>query len=169
MAKEIELVDLVDANGVIKKQRVLRGEADLYPDLHLQIAIAVIFNKSGDILVQKRAMIKNSEPGKIDHVCGSLKTGETPEETAKREAMEETGIDPNEIRVIDQGLNNYNRYRYLLVGKTDCLPGQPDPNEVEWVDFISLDELKEKAISGEFEFVGEFFEDTEIAVSKLDK
>lgn len=169
MGKEIELTDLVDVNGVIEKQGIPRNEIDLYPDLHLQIAIAVIFNKSGEILVQKRAMIKSSEPGKIDHVCGSVMSGETPEEAAIRESKEETGISPNNVRVVDKGLNKYNRYRYLLIGESDSLPGKLDLNEVEWVRSISPGELREKEASGEFVFVGEFFEDTEIAIRNFKK
>ena len=169
MGKEIELTDLVDANGIIKKQGIPRNEIDSYPDLHLQIAIAVIFNKSGEILVQKRAIAKSSEAGKIDHVCGSVISGETPEEAAIRESKEETGIDPNNVKVVDKGLNKYNRYRYLLVGESDSQPGQFDLNEVEWVKFIPLEELEKKEASGEFEFVGEFFEDTEIAIQSLRK
>jgi 8-oxo-dGTP pyrophosphatase MutT (NUDIX family) len=114
-------------------------------------------------------MTKSSEKGKIDHVCGSVISGETPEEAAIRESKEETGIDPNNVRIVDKGLNKYNRYRYLLVGKTDCLPGKFDPNEVEWVKFISLEKLRKDETSGEFKFVGEFFEDTEIAIRNFRK
>lgn len=168
MNKEIELTDLVDVNGVVKKQKIPRDEIDLYSDLHLQIVIAVIFNKLGNILVQKRAMTKGSEPGKIDHVCGSIISGETPEEAARRESKEETGIIPKKVRILNRGLNKYNRYRYLSVGKSDETPKKLDSNEVEWVEFISLEELQKKESSGEFKFVEEFFEDINIAISNLD-
>jgi len=164
MNKEVELVDLVDTSGKIQKRGVPRSEADLYPDLHLQIVIGVIVDTEGRILVHQRAKTKKVNPGDIDHVCGGVMSGETPEEAAARETMEETGVKPGNLRVITQGINKYNRFRYLLAGESNDTPGLTDPAEVEWVRFISLDELREKQHSGEFTFVDEFFEDTELSI-----
>lgn len=163
--KEVELIDLVDSSGKIVQYGVPRSEADLYPDLHVQIVIGVIFDKEGRILVQKRAQTKKVDPGSIDHVCGVIKSGETPEKAAVREAGEETGIEPCDIKIIRQEVNTYNRYRTLFVGESDDEPEQGDPKEVEWVCFIHPDELRDKFDSGEFTFVDEFFEDMEFALA----
>lgn len=168
MNKEVELIDLVDASGHIQKQGIPRSDLDLYPNLHLQIVILVIFDiESGGILVQKRAQTKKTNPGYIDHVCGGITSGETPEEAAVRESIEETGIHPFNLMEVTKGINKYNRYRYLLVGESDSKPGQINPSEVEWVRFVTLGELKEKELSGEFIFVEEFFEETELAKDLL--
>ncbi len=161
--KEIERVDLVDSSGAIQKNGVLRSDVGLYPDLHLQIVIGVIFDKEGRILVHRRAQTKEVNPGDIDHVCGGVKSGEKPEEALVREADEETATKPQNLRIILQGVNTYSRYRYLFVGEFDGEPEQGDPTEVEWVRFIDPDELREKLNTGEFTFVDEFFEDTEMA------
>jgi 8-oxo-dGTP pyrophosphatase MutT (NUDIX family) len=165
MYKEVELVDLVDVSGNIKIRGVPRFETGLYPNLHLQIVIAVVFDKEGRILVHQRAKTKKINPGDIDHVCGGVISGETPEMAARREADEETGIKPKNLKVITQGINIYNRFRYLLVGESNDTPKQ-DSVEAEWAGFISLDELREKQRSG-VTFVDEFFEDTELAIRGL--
>jgi hypothetical protein len=54
----------------------------------------------------------------------------------------------------------------LEISETSPNPaGEVNPAEVEWVRFIHPDELKTKLNSGEFTFVDEFFEDTELAIS----
>ncbi|MBI2484456.1 NUDIX domain-containing protein [Candidatus Uhrbacteria bacterium] len=78
--------------------------------------IGVIFDKEGRVLVHKRAQTKEVNPGDIDHVCGGVKSGEKPEEAIIRESDEETTIKPHNLRVVFQGVNAYNRYRYLFVG-----------------------------------------------------
>jgi len=169
MSKEIELVDLVDKDGVIQKQKVPRHEADNYPNLYLQIVVAIIFNKAGEIVVEKRALAKSSEPGKIDNICGGVRHAETPKKTVMREAKEEAGVDPSKIILVEQGLNKYNRYRYLFTGMYEGGLGQVDPNEIEWVKFMSPKELREKEVTGEYEFVGDFFEDMDTAIRALRK
>jgi len=168
MNKEVELVDLVDASGIIQKQRIPRSEVDSYPDLHLQIVIGVVLDKKGRMLVHKRAQTKRVNPGDIDHICGGVMSGETPEVAAAREAVEETGVKPLNLKIVSQGVNKYNRYRYLLLGESNDEPGGVDPAEVEWVRFIHPDELRMKLSSGELTFVDEFFEDTELAISKIE-
>lgn len=164
MNKEIELVDLVDDSGVIQKRKVPRTEIDSYPNLYLQIVIGVVLDKEGRMLVHKRSQTKRVNPGDIDHICGGVMSGETPEEAAEREAVEETGVKPLNLKIVAQGVNKYNRYRYLLRGESNDQPGEVNPAEVEWVRFIHPDELRSKHNSGELSFVDEFFEDTELAI-----
>lgn len=168
MNQKIELVDLVDSSGIIRKRGIPRSKIDSYPDLYMQIVIGVVFNKKGQILVHKRAQTKKINPGDIDHICGGIMAGETPEVAALRESLEETGIRPINLRIIAQGINKYKRYRYLLVGEAETEPGEVNPSEVEWVRFIHPGELKQKSNSGEFKFVDEFFEDTNLALTSKD-
>ncbi len=95
-------------------------------------------------------------------------SGETPEAAVTREALEETGVKPLNLKIVAQGLNKYNRYRYLLLGESDDEPRKVDSAEVKWARFIHPDELRKGLNSGELTFVDEFFEDTELALqSKL--
>ena len=164
MTNEIELVDLVDRSGVIKKQGVPRPEADGLPDLYLQIVVAIILNKNGDILTEKRSDSLEVDPKCIDTVCGAISSGETPEQAAKRESIEETGINPKNLKVVAKGVNKYGRFRILVVGESDEEPKQTDPTEVEWSKFIPMEELQKKYASGEYKFVGDFWEDLDTAL-----
>lgn len=169
MNKTVELVDLVDSSGQVKKRNVLRSEVSLYPDLYLQIVICIVFDRQGRVLVHKRAKTKKVNPGDIDHICGGVMSGETAIAAAEREAFEETGLKPKNLKVVTQGINKYNRYRYLLVGESNEDPDAKASAEVEWVRFIHPEELKAKHLSGEFTFVDEFFEDTALAIANDEK
>lgn len=164
----IELVDLVDSTGMIRERKVPRSSAISFPHLHLPIIIAVIVNPRGEILVQRRALHKKVNPGDVDHVCGGVMSGETPEEATIREALEETGISPIDIHIIEQRVNTYNRYRYLMLGRSSDPVKATDPKEVEWARFMQLDELRAKQSSGELTFVDDFFEDTQMALHVLE-
>ncbi len=158
-----EFVDLVDKEGRMQKTQVLRSEVSKYPNLHMQIVIAVILDNQQRILVHKRASTKKVDPGAVDHVCGGVQSGETPIEAAIRETTEETGLVPCNLKVVMQGLNSYGRYRYLLLGEAQGEPSV-DPKEAEWVRFISVEDLRNLFESKKEAFVHEFFKDTDLAI-----
>lgn len=153
-------MDLVNSDGIIMERAVSRDDADNYDGLYMQIVIAVIRNGAGDILVHERAGVKDVNPGYIDHVCGGVLSGELPKPAAAREALEEVGVTPNNLEIVRKGLNPYRRYCYLLSGESDELPpANLDAREVAWAGYFSVEELNAKNDSGEFTFVGGFFED----------
>jgi 8-oxo-dGTP pyrophosphatase MutT (NUDIX family) len=154
-----ESVDLVDDNGRIQMRGVPKDQAGRYGDLYMQIVIAVITDSNGKFLVHQRALTKKVDPGAIDHVCGGIQSDETPEAAAIRESIEETGVEPKNLQIIEQGLNSYGRYRYLVVGTGTTEPHVDNTRETIWTRYMSLDELRAKQASKEFTFVGEFFED----------
>lgn len=156
-----ELIDLVDANGNTVATGISRDDSAEYEGAHMQIVIAIIRNAAGDILVHKRSMQKQVNPGDIDHVCGGIYSGETPESAVEREAREEGGVSIANAKIIQAGVNEYNRYRYLITAEANDVPDPTflDPTEVEWAAFYSLEELEHKRDSGEFTFVDGFFED----------
>jgi len=159
-----EFVDLVDSAGDIKIKKILRSEINNYPGLYMQIIIGVVFNEKGEILVHKRALNKKVNPGDIDHVCGGMVSGESLEEAFVRESVEETGVKPVDIKIIDKGVNKYNRFRYLLAGRSNEKP--KTTKDAEWSAYIGFDILKVKRGLGEFNFVDEFFEETEKVIGK---
>lgn len=55
-----------------------------------------------DLLLTERAHHMRSHPGQVSFPGGSLDPGETPRETALREAQEETGLDPAGVEVFGE-------------------------------------------------------------------
>ena len=161
----IELLDLVDSNGKIIKTDVERGESMNLGGLHVQVAIVIIMNSAGNILVHRRSRNKKVNPGYIDHACGAIQSGESPETAGLREAEEEIGVTPKFLKLIKQGINEYNTYSYIFVGYSDETPKIVTPEEVDWVGILSPTELKELNSSDKEKFVVGFFEDLELALS----
>ena len=66
-----------------------------HPPEQCQLVVHVcLFNKQGEMLIQRRSMAKKSYPGRWDvSVGGGVLAGETAREAAVREAREELGIE----------------------------------------------------------------------------
>ncbi|QIA08354.1 NUDIX domain-containing protein [Draconibacterium halophilum] len=87
-----EWVPLVDEQGKVTGQaprsQVHNGSKLLHPVVHLHV-----LNKKGSILIQKRPVDKQIQPGKWDTaVGGHISAGETLEQALKKEAFEEIGL-----------------------------------------------------------------------------
>src|SRR5687768_6388214 len=130
-----EFVDLVDKDGEIRLRGVPRHEVPNHDDLHMQIAIVVAVDSLQRILVHRRGSTKKVDREKYDHICGGLMSGETPEQAALREGFEETGITLKNIRKVHSGINEYNRWRHLLIADAEGEPSIINPEEVDWVGY----------------------------------
>jgi len=87
-----EYLDIVTEENVIVT-RALRSECHGNPGLIHRAAHILVFNSRGQLLLQKRSMSKDIQPGKWDtSVGGHVASGETYEEAAFRELEEELGI-----------------------------------------------------------------------------
>jgi len=155
-----ELVDLVDEYGQVQVVGLPREEAcaNANPDLYVPIAVAVVFNGLGQVLVQQRAKTKKVDGGALDFVCGIVSSGEHPETTAARESFEETTVAPSNIQLIAEGINVYRRYRYLFVGQTDRegLTVATPNDEVEWAALMNPGLARLMVRGGRYKSVGDF-------------
>lgn len=89
MSEYFEIVD--DADQVIGM--ALRSECHGNPSLVHRVAHVLVFDHQGRLLLQKRSMNKDVQPGKWDtSVGGHLDPGETYEVAARREMFEELGV-----------------------------------------------------------------------------
>lgn len=160
MAKS-EYIDLVDGSGKVVHTNVARDDVAHYDGLHMQVVIAVVRNKNGEFLVHQRALSKKVNPGDMDHVCGAMTAGESPDAAAAREALEEGGVHISNAKIVHAGVSEYGRWRYLLTAMTGDEPNAAliDPTEVAHVGFYTLEFLRQKQASGELTFVDGFFED----------
>jgi isopentenyldiphosphate isomerase len=88
-----ETVDIVDERDRVIG-RASRGACHGNPSLMHRVVHILVFNPSGDILLQLRGMNKEIQPGKWDtSVGGHMASGEAYDEAARRELHEELCID----------------------------------------------------------------------------
>jgi isopentenyldiphosphate isomerase len=90
-----EIFEIVDEDGEVVGTAP-RSECHGDPALLHQVAHVLVFRSSGALILQKRSMQKDIQPGKWDtSVGGHLAPGETPASAAAREMLEELGIRSN--------------------------------------------------------------------------
>lgn len=88
-----EIFDVVDENDEVTGTAT-RAEVHAQRLVHRAVHVFV-FNKRGDLLLQKRSLLKDLCPGVWDSsVAGHLDSGESYEAAARRELGEEMGIFP---------------------------------------------------------------------------
>lgn len=100
-----EWFDLVDEEGKIIG-KAPRGAVHGNPDLLHPVVHLHIFNKNGQIYLQKRSRNKDVQPGKWDTaVGGHINSGEDVLSALKREAFEELGVKSETFQPL---------YRYVM-------------------------------------------------------
>jgi isopentenyl-diphosphate delta-isomerase type 1 len=139
----MEMFQLVDREGNPTGQAT-REECHGNPLLiHLVVHLHVL-DPGGNLLLQRRAAIKDTNPGLWDtSVGGHVRAGEDVHDALRREAREELGIDAAEARFL-YGYLYGNAFEtefascFLLSheGKVN-----PDPEEIDEVRFFSLPEI----------------------------
>lgn len=162
-----ELVDLVDGFGQIVKRAVPRDDAKRYDGLRMQVVIVVVIAPDGRVLCHRRADTTTVDPGRIDHVCGAVLSGESPLEAAAREAREELGVVLDDPWICDQGVNSYGRFRHLVAARAAGPPDTTliDPSKVSAVFAADGEALESKATSGELEFTKDFFDELQYVLA----
>lgn len=147
-----EQIDIFDEEGT-KIGVEWKSEAHKKGLWHLSVHIW-IFNSQGQMLLQKRAMIKKSYPGLWDiAAAGHVPAGEIPDQAALRELEEELGIKAGRLEKINIRKEQHaipekdwdNReitYEYLFKFDGDISQLKLQEEEVEKVRFFDLDELE---------------------------
>ena len=86
-----ELFDVVDAQDCVIRQAT-RREVHAQGWLHRAVHV-LVFNRAGQVFLQKRSMTKDKSPGLWDSSCsGHLDAGESYDQAAWRELQEEIGL-----------------------------------------------------------------------------
>lgn len=147
-----EWFPLVDEAGNIIGRATRRechnGSKRLHPVVHLHI-----YNKEGDLLLQKRSQTKDIQPGKWDTaVGGHVDYGESIEEALRREAREELGIKSFEAELMaryvfesDIEKELVHTYRTIYEG-----PFTLNKEELDDARFWRIDEIKSQLGKGIF-------------------
>ena len=141
--ENVILVDKKDKKTGIEEKIKAHREGKLHRSFSI-----FIFNKKGELLIQKRARSKYHSGGLWSNTCCSHpRSNENVAKAAKRRLKEEMGIDCKLKKVFKLiykakvgDLIEY-EFDHVFIGKFD---GKPKPNkkEVEEWKWISLEELK---------------------------
>ena len=148
----MEYLDIVTEDNVVI-DKALRSECHGNPNLIHRAAHILVFNTRGQLILQKRSLNKDIQPGKWDtSVGGHVDSGESYEEAAYRELYEELGI---------KGIGLEYLYDYKLRNEVEsenirsyCCIYDGDitfnPYEIDDVRFWDIEEIKSKMGHGLF-------------------
>ena len=139
-----ELFDIVNNENNIIGQAT-RKEAHTKGLIHRSVMF-FIFNRKGELFLNKRSTKKEFDPGTYSIVLGGHVTkGDSYEETVIREAKEEAGITTKpyfittfKSRYKDKDKENVALF-YFIVDKEPIL----DKNEIEKGNFVKIDKIKD--------------------------
>ena len=156
MVEEDEVM-LVDENDQ-RIGRMPKMEAHIEGKLYRAFSI-FIFNHSGELLLQQRALDKYHSPGKRTNTCCSHpRPDESTLDAAKRRLEEEMNMECELSPVfsffyrtgVENGLLE-NEYDHVYFGRSDDLP-YPNPLEVADFKYVSMQELKANLIVAQDEY-----------------
>lgn len=150
MADEM-LTQVTDSDEVIGpvSRRLVHGNPAL---IHRSVHVLVL-GTDGRLLLQKRSMSKDTQPGKWDtSVGGHVGFGQTYAEAARREAAEELGLElddpvflyPSRIR---NAVESENIHTFLQVSAG---PFRAEPGEIDELRFWSRSEIDAALGTGAF-------------------
>lgn len=137
-----ELVAIVDDRNVVcgaDKRRRMRSER-----LRHRATFLFVFNRTGQVLLQRRTEQKDLYPGYWDAAAGGVVTyGETYEVSARRELAEELGIEAGELgRAFDfyfeDDANRCFGRSYTLVHEGPFELQAEEVSEVRFVDVAAV-------------------------------
>ena len=146
--KNEELLILVDEND---KETGLKEKLSVHRDGDLHRALSVfIFDPTGKMLLQRRALEKYHSGGLWTNACCSHPKPEEPVKTAAvRRLKEEMGLRCDNLQrsfsfkykaQVDHGLIEH-EFDHVFIGVTDQKP-QPNPAEVCEYSYLSLSEIE---------------------------
>lgn len=124
-----ELIDVLDKNG--ERTGLVETKPNVHRNRLKHAAVHVwIYSKDGKVLLQKRAITKQTWPGRYDvSAAGHVASGETPVSTAQREVAEELGL-----RIVPSGLNEI----FTISVNLEIMPGYYE-NEFDYVYLYAVD------------------------------
>ena len=134
-------------------EAVIHGRRQVYDTLRHPGAVAVVaVDEAGRVLLERQYRPSVGE-WLYEIPAGTLEPGESPEETARRELVEETGYEPGWLRLLARfytspGISTEEMYIYAAgdLRKTEARPEEDELIETLWVP---MDEALEMIKRGE--------------------
>ncbi|WTT06162.1 isopentenyl-diphosphate Delta-isomerase [Streptomyces sp. NBC_00090] len=152
------MLELVDEDGTTIGTAEKLAAHQAPGQLHRAFSV-FLFDESGRLLLQRRALGKYHSPGVWSNTCcGHPYPGEAPFAAAARRTFEELGVSPTLLA--EAGTVRYNHpdpasglveqeFNHLFVGLVQAEP-RPDPEEIEDTAFVTADELAERHAAAPF-------------------
>ena len=149
----MEYVDLLDENRV-PLDRTAERFSRRQPGEFRSVVHICVFNRAGQMLIQKRVEGKRLWPGRWDvAAAGGVSAGETPRMAAEREFREELGVPldltgrrPCATVNFDRGFDDY----FVVNRDIDLSELQLQKEEVSDVRWVELEEAMAMIDRGEF-------------------
>lgn len=139
-----ELFDVVNEHDVVVGQ-LPRSQVHAEKRLHRAVSIFVL-NGRGELLIHRRSATKDEYPLLFtSSASGHVTAGETYDETAPRELMEELGLAAS-LRLLAKfpaSAETANEHTAFYEAITDDVP-VPDPGEIAEVEWRDVDVLAEQ-------------------------
>lgn len=141
-----ELLDIVTEQDIVTGQE-MRSTVHQMGYWHRGVHV-FLFTQDGKMLVQKRSADRTSAPSLLDcSVSEHIKAGESYLEAAMRGMKEEMGVEGIEIEPLVKFRMNYgiNDNEISMVYKGAITPEQVkfDPVEIESIQYLSIEQLRE--------------------------
>lgn len=147
----MELLNVYDNEGKLTERVVPRGDKSvvLSDNEHIGVVVVFIENSNGEFLIQKTSLEKGSE---YSSTGGHVDAGETHLTSILREIKEELGIEVNSEELEYLGFLLYDkpiRFMYYLKKDIDIKDIVVQEEEVDFVKYMSIDEIKDIIDKGE--------------------
>ena len=138
----MEIWDLYDENGQKTNETWERSRALEMPDGRYHIISDILIrHRDGEFLLTQRDPNKNPYPGCLEASAGgSALAGETPEQAARREMQEETGLAAEKLELI--GMTRRPKSHslvYAFLAEVSCEKDSVRLQEGETVDYRWVD------------------------------
>ena len=148
-----EFLEVYSPEGTKTGQKKSKSEIHRKGLFHSTVHVW-IFTEEGNILIQKRSKKKELNPGVWDvSVAGHIKFNENIKKAAKRETLEETGININtedllkigvyrSINIYPTAIDKEFFHTYILKIDKNSINLDYKNNEVDDLKFISIEEME---------------------------
>ena len=124
---------------------VERGEAHSNAGIIHRAVTVLLTNDSGQVLMQKRSLAKDMDPGRWALSCGGhVSWGETYIQAARRELREELGIDGEKLVRVKKMLVEIDAEREVVaifLMRINKMPEKIDKDEIDelaWEDWLEI-------------------------------
>lgn len=145
----MELLDVVDENNNLTGRQEEREIVHREGLWHREVVIWIM-NEKGELLLQKRSATKKSNPNKWGVTAGHIDAGEEPMDVAKRETLEEIGLqlEDNDLEFLfleksERKCNNHFKYMYYVKTNKKISEFVIQKEELSELKYISLKKFED--------------------------